>query len=270
MFQAFTIMLREGLESFIVVAIIITYLLRTSRRDLLPAAWLGVAAAVVASAVGTYFLAEFGENTLQEGITCIVAALLTGTMVVWMWKTGRYLRRDIEAQIDTASSSERRRGFAWPALGVFLAAFVLIAREGAEAAFLLVGLAQGNSVGQAFVGAVAGFLLSLGFGAFWLQNSRRMNLGVFFQVTGLFLLIFVAQLLLTGVHEMAEAGMMPYARSVHEATEPWVEQGVIARWITVLMVALPGAWLVALSLKHRLAPAPTAAGAPTLKVNRPS
>lgn len=267
MFQAFTIMLREGLESFIVVAIVITYLLRTSRRDLMPAAWLGVGAAVVASAVGTWFLAEFGENTLQEGITCIVAAFLTGTMVVWMWKTGRYLRRDIEAQIDTASSTERRRWITWPAFGVFLATFVLIAREGAESAFLLVGLAQGNSVGQAFVGAVAGFLLSLGFGALWLRNSRRMNLRVFFQVTGLFLLIFVLQLLLTGIHEMAEAGLMPYARTIHEATEPWVEQGIIAKWITVLMVLVPGLWLVSQSLFNREAPAP--AGAPgSLKPSR--
>lgn len=268
MLQAFTIMLREGLESFIVVAIVITYLLRTGRRDLLPAAWLGVGTAVIASAIGTYFLAEFGENTLQEGLTCIAAACLTGTMVVWMWKTGRYLRRDIEAQIDTASSGPRRRWITWPALGVALATFVLIAREGAEAAFLLVGLAQGNSVGQAFVGAVAGFVLSLGMGALWLRNSRGMNLRVFFQVTGLFLLIFVAQLLLTGVHEMAEAGIMPWARQVHEATEPWVEQGVIARWITVLMVVIPGLWLVTQSFVNRQAPAAASGATGGLEPNR--
>ena len=47
MFQAFTIMIREGLESFIVVAIIVTYLIKTNRRELLPAAWAGSAVSAV-------------------------------------------------------------------------------------------------------------------------------------------------------------------------------------------------------------------------------
>lgn len=261
MFQAFTIMLREGLESFIVVAIIMTYLLRTSRRGLLPAVYVGVAVALAASAYGTWLLSQFGENTLQEGIMCILAAILTGTMVLWMWKTGRYLRRDIESQIDRAADGTERRRITWPAVGVFMATFVLIAREGAEAAFLLVSLAQGGSLGEAVIGAVAGLVTALGLGALWLQNSRRMNLGTFFQVTGVFLLIFVFQLLLTGVHEMAEAGVIPYATAIHDATEAWVEQGVIARWITVLMVAVPAVWLVTLTLLNRSQPQPAAGGA---------
>jgi high-affinity iron transporter len=252
--QAFTIMLREGVESFIVVAIIVTYLIKTDRRALLPAAWAGVGAALLATVYGTYLLNKFGENTLQEGIMCLVAAALTGTMVVWMWKTGRHLRKDIETRIDRASSNTKQRLITWPALGVFLAAFFLIAREGAEAAFLLVSLVRTTNQEAALGGAALGLLLSFGMGALWIQNSKRMNLKMFFQVTGVFLLIFVAQLLLAGIHELAEAGVIPYATPIHNATEPWVEQGAIAQWITLVMVLIPGVWLVMLTVRHSLAP----------------
>src|SRR4029079_10465257 len=91
----------------------------------------------------TYLLGRFGQNTLQEGITCLLAAALTGTMVVWMWKTGRFMRRDIERQIQDASTRQsRHRLLTLPALGVFTATFLLMSREGAEAAFLLVSLVR--------------------------------------------------------------------------------------------------------------------------------
>ena len=258
MIQAFTILLREGVESFIVVAIIITYLLKTNRRDLLPAAWAGVGAALLATVYGTWLLSRFGENTLQEGIMCLIAAALTGTMVVWMWKTGRHMRRDIEQRIDRASTPELKgRLFTWPALGVFSAAFILIAREGAEAAFLLVSLVRTTNQSAALTGAVFGLLLAIGMGILWIQNSRRMNLRVFFQVTGIFLLIFVAQLILTGVHELAEANVIPNATAIHNATEPWVEQGAIARWITLIMVLVPGLWLVMLTVRNSFSPMKT-------------
>src|SRR5262245_61344834 len=205
-------MVREGVESFIVVAIVATYLMKTNRRNLLPAAYAGVFAAVMATVYGTYLLSRFGENTLQEGITCLIAAALTGTMVVWMWKTGRYMRRDIEKQVDVASSADKSRRFiTWPKLGVFFVAFLLIAREGAEAAFLMVSLVRTTHQEAALTGAALGLILAVGMGVLWIQNSKRMNLRVFFQVTGIFLLIFVAQLVLTGIHELAEAGALPHA-----------------------------------------------------------
>jgi high-affinity iron transporter len=190
--QAFTIMLREGVESFIVVAIIATYLIKTNRRELLPAAWIGVAASVLATAYGTWLLSRFGESPLQEGVMCLIAAALTGTMVIWMWKTGRSMRRDIEQKIQTAATrTGKNRLLTWPALGVFSATFILLAREGAEAAFLLVSLVRTSSQQAALIGAVLGLTLALGMGILWIQNSKRMNLGMFFQVTGVFLLIFV-------------------------------------------------------------------------------
>jgi high-affinity iron transporter len=256
-FQAFTILLREGVESFIVVAIIVTYLMKTGRGALLPAAWSGILTALLASVAGTWLLSRFGESPLQEGVVCLIAAALTGTMVVWMWKTGKNLRRDIENQLEEASRRHDRTPSFWAAVGVFTAAFVLIAREGAEAGLLLVSLVRTSDQQSALIGAGLGLALSIGLGALWIQNSRRMNLKAFFQVTGLFLLVFVAQLILSGVHELSEAGVIPYAEQIHVATEPWVEQGVVARWITAIMVLIPGGWLVYSSIRNAMVPAPS-------------
>lgn len=263
MFQAFTILLREGVESFIVVAIIVTYLMKTGRNRLLPVAWSGIGAALAASVLGGWLLSRFGESQIQEGITCIAAAFLTGTMVVWMWRTGKNLKSDIENQVEAASRVAEQRTTLWAATGVFLAAFLLIAREGAEAALLFAGLVSTADQSQALIGASLGVAVSIGIGILWIRNSRRMNLRAFFQVTGVFLLIFVAQLLLAGAHEFSEAGLIPYSHQIHTATEPWVEQGVMARWITLIMVLIPTGWLLVTSL--RPSPVPTrgrAAAAP--------
>jgi len=256
-FQAFTILLREGVESFIVVAIIVTYLMKTGRGSLLPAAWSGIATALLASAVGTWLLSRFGESSLQEGVVCLIAAALTGTMVVWMWKTGKNLRRDIENQLEEASQRHDKSPSFWAAVGVFTAAFVLIAREGAEAGLLIVSLVRTTNQSSALIGALLGLALSIGLGTLWIQNSRKMNLKAFFQVTGLFLLVFVAQLTLAGVHELSEAGVIPFAEQIHVATEPWVEQGVVAKWITLIMVLIPGGWLLYSSIRSAMVPAPS-------------
>jgi len=257
-FQAFTILLREGVESFIVVAIIVTYLMKTGRKGLLPAAWSGIAAALLASVFGTWLLSRFGESSLQEGVVCLIAAALTGTMVVWMWKTGKNLRRDIENQLEEASQPHDQRPSLLAAAGVFTAAFLLIAREGAEAGLLIASLVRTTNQQAALIGALLGLALSAGIGVLWIRNSRQMNLKTFFQVTGVFLLVFVAQLTLSGVHELSEAGVIPFAEQIHVATEPWVEQGVVAKWITLVMVLIPGGWLLYMTLRGTTLPSPTA------------
>ncbi|TPW08985.1 MAG: iron permease FTR1 [bacterium] len=228
--------------------------MQTGRKRLLPAAWSGIATALVASAAGTWLLSRFGESSLQEGVVCLVAAALTGTMVVWMWKTGKNFRGDIENRLEEASQVHDQKPSALAAVGVFTTAFLLIAREGAEAGLLIVSLVRTTNQQSALIGALLGLALSAGIGVLWIRNSRRMNLKAFFQVTGVFLLVFVAQLLLSGVHELSEAGVIPYAEQIHVATEPWVEQGVVARWITLVMVLIPGGWLLYMTIRGAMLP----------------
>jgi high-affinity iron transporter len=70
-----------------------------------------------------------------------------------------------------------------------------------------------------------------------------VNLGLFFQVTAVFLLVFVVQLVIYGFHELAEAHVLPNSEALHWATEPYGPDGVYGQWLTYLLVILPLGWL---------------------------
>ena len=62
-------------------------------------------------------------------------------------------------------------------------------------------------------------------GDIYYYDSTRVNLGLFFQVTAIFLLVFVAQLLIYGFHELTEANLFPNSEALHWATEPYGPDG---------------------------------------------
>ena len=78
----------------------------------------------------------------------------------------------------------------------------------------------------------------------WSRYGHRVNLGLFFQVTAIFLLIFVVQLLIYGFHELTEANLFPGSEALHWATEPYGPDGVYGQWLTYLLIAGPLGWLL--------------------------
>jgi high-affinity iron transporter len=87
--------------------------------------------------------------------------------------------------------------------------------------------------------AVAAFVAWL-----WTRYGRRVNLGLFFQVTAIFLFVFVVQLLISSIHEMSEQGYLPYSEFIHAATESWGPDSVFGHTLTYLLVILPLGWLL--------------------------
>jgi high-affinity iron transporter len=78
-----------------------------------------------------------------------------------------------------------------------------------------------------------------------------VNLSRFFQVTAIFLLVFVVQLFIYGFHELAEANVLPNSAVLHGATEPYGPDGIYGHYLTYLLVALPLGWLAVSSLFRR-------------------
>jgi len=128
----------------------------------------------------------------------------------------------------------------------------MIAREGMETALLMNTLLFQVSDKSVLVGALGGTLAAACVAWLWSRYGRRVNLSRFFQVTAIFLFVFVLQLVLWGFHELTEANIgIPNSEALHWATEPYGPDGIYGQYLTYLLVILPLGWLVASNLFGR-------------------
>jgi high-affinity iron transporter len=247
MLQAFVITLREGLEAFLIVAISLAYLRKTGRKALIPAIHWGIGASVLLSIGAGLLLAKARNQALWEGILGIAAAFLVASLTIHMWRAGRHMKKDIEGRLE--SSSERIGAAAF--WGVFSFTLLMITREGMETAMLMNALLFQVKALNIIAGAVGGTVIAACVAFLWSRYGHRVNLARFFQVTAIFLLVFVIQLLIYGFHELAEAHVLPNSEALHWATEPYGPDGVYGHYLTYMLVALPLGWLALSALFNR-------------------
>ena len=244
MLPALIIVFREGFEAFLTVAIILTYLRKTGRDWLRPAVHWGIAASIAASFGLGYVLMRVNQP-LWEGVLGIVAAILVASFVVHVWRVAPHMKRDMEAKLETASSKTSRT---LSVVGVFLFTVLMITREGMETALMLIQVRNSRFV----LGSILGLGAAAAMSWAWAHYGHRINVKRFFQVTGLFLLLFTFQILLYSIHEFSEAELLPNSEAIHNATEPYSPVGVYGKWFSVAMVGVCAAWLAGASLRDRL------------------
>ena len=239
MLQAFVITLREGLEAFLIVAISLAYLKKTGRRALIPAVHWGIAGSVALSVVAGLLFARAANQALWEGVLALVAGVLVASLTVHMWRAGKRMKRDIETRLE-ASSTRLGRGAFFGVLGFTL---LMITREGMETALLMNTLFFSVQAPDIIGGAVAGTLVAAFIAWLWSRYGYRVNLSRFFQVTAVFLLVFVVQLFIVGFHELTEANIIAPLGAFHDATEPFGPDGIYGHYLSYMLVVLPVGWL---------------------------
>lgn len=239
MLQAFVITLREGLEAFLIVAISLAYLRKSGRHQLVPAVHWGIALSVLLSIGAAMLFQRASNQALWEGILALVAAVLVASLIVHMWRHARRMKHEIEAHLEQSALQVGAKAFA----GVFLFTLLMITREGMETAMLMGTLLFQVRAMDIVTGAAAGTICAAIVAWLWSRYGHRVNLGLFFQVTAVFLAVFVAQLLIYGFHELTEANIFPYSEPLHWATEPYGPDGRYGQFLTYLLVLLPLTWL---------------------------
>jgi high-affinity iron transporter len=281
MFSSFIIILREGFESFLLVAVILSYLRKAELKWLYSAVYVGIALALAASTGLGYVLKYgveettltrlFGESlgyyinhflaneSLREGVLGLVAIVMVATLVIHMWRTGPKVREKMQQRLSAVSSHTSR---AAALLGVFLFTFLMITREGMETALMLLQVRDPRLVSGALAGLAAAAVLA----GLWARLGHLINVKRFFQVTGIFLLLFMVQVAIYSFHEFAEAGLLPNSEVLHAATEKFSPDGLYGKWFSLVMIGicatwLAGAWLV----DHLRSPAAAAPMITTLK-----
>ena len=212
MFANLLIALREGLEAALVVSIIIAYLVKSDRRDALPKLWLGVGLAalvpLVAGAVMTWGpkTLTFQAQEILGGLLSFVAVGLVTWMIFWMGKNARELKGELEGSL---SKTLAEGGSGW---GVVWIAVVAVGREGVETALFVWATVRSSietSIMQTTAGVVTGLVLAIVLGVLIYQGAVRINLRIFFAVTGYFLIVVAAGIVAYGIGDLQEAGLLP-------------------------------------------------------------
>jgi high-affinity iron transporter len=239
MFQAFVITLREGLEAFLIIAISLAYLRKSGRTELIKAVHWGIVVSLLLSVAAAALFQRASNQALWEGVLAIVAAVSVASLTIHMWRTARRMKREIENRLHASTLKTGGAALA----GVFLFTLLMITREGMETALLMGTLLfQVQSI-LVISGAVLGTMAAGSIAWLWSRYGYRINLARFFQVTAVFLFVFVIQLLIYGFHELTEANLFPYSEKLHWATEPYGPDGLYGQYLTYLLVLLPIGWL---------------------------
>jgi len=240
MFETLTITLREGIEAALVIGIILAYLGKTNKQALKKYVYAGIIAAVagsIATAVAIQMLlVEWSE--FMGGLMFFIAAFFLGTMLIWMHRTSKHIRQDVEQGIESALDK-------WQALGILALTFFMIYREGAEIVLFLSATAKEASAATTIEGIV-GLALAAFFGYLFIKGSLRMNLGRFFKITSVMLAVIIFQLIVGGIHEWSEVGFITLSQTGMSIIGPLVKEsasivftGIMLGFLVLLFIMVP-------------------------------
>jgi high-affinity iron transporter len=207
--QAFLITFREALEALLIVGIITSYLKRVNRPEFTKYIWLGAGLAVIASlglalvfqVILDGFASMGAQNYMKVGIMFISGILLT-QMVFWMAEQAKDISGQVQGKYDKFITTGN-------VVGMVVHAFLVVLREGVETVFFFAAI-TGGDIGKAMQtwGSVSGIALAAVVSFLFFRGTMRIPLKTFFKVTGAFIVLIAAGLIVQGVSILQDMSVM--------------------------------------------------------------
>jgi high-affinity iron transporter len=230
MLQALIVTLREGVEAALIVGITLAYLSKIGRPDLRKTVYIGLVAAFLGSIAGAVVLAHTGLNQdIFEGWVMLVAAFFVISMVIFMMRAARKLKGEIETKVGSLAVA----GSHW---GLFAFIFLMVLREGIETVLILSAVSLNSTELLSFIGTLLGVVLAVVFGIMFVKGSVRINLQKFFRITTIILFFVAFQLVISGLHELSENGVLPSSKREMSMIGPIVRNDYFF-FVTILALA---------------------------------
>jgi high-affinity iron transporter len=241
MLEAFIITLREGVEAALIIGITLAYLAKIGRNDLRKPVYAALVAAFLGS-IGVAVLVSRAHlnQDIVEGWVMLAAAFFVVTMVIFMMRTGRKMKGEIEGKLGVFAEKG-----SW--LGLFAFVFLMVLREGVETVLTLSAVSLNTSELLSFIGTLAGVAAAIVFGVMFVKGSVRINLQKFFRVTTVILFFVAAQLIISGLHELSENGVLPSSKEEMAIIGPIVRNDLFF-FVTIFALA---ALMVLFEMKRR-------------------
>jgi high-affinity iron transporter len=241
MLEAFIVTLREGVEAALIVGITLAYLSKINRPELRKSVYAALISAFVGSLGVAALLSRTNWNQdIFEGWVMLAAAFFVVTMIIFMMKTGRKLKGEIEGKVGLLAG--RNASF-----GLFAFVFLMVLREGVETVLILSAVSLNSTELLSFMGTFLGVVAAVVFGVMFVKGSVRINLQKFFRVTTVILFFVVVQLVISGLHELSENGVLPSSKTEMALIGPIVRNDLFF-FITILALA---ALMVLFEVKRR-------------------
>ncbi len=200
---------REGLESVLVLVIILSYLKSTNQKNYYKYVYIGAALAVFSSIVfSIIFSLIFGGFTgtleqLFEGYTFVISGLFIVTLILWISKEGSKMRETLDEKVEQSITTGK-------SFSILILTYIVIIREGIELVLLLVGATSLGTLdqGSIIIGSSIGIGIAIIIGILMFYGIKTINLSKFFKITNVVLILFAAGLITYGIHEFIEAGAL--------------------------------------------------------------
>jgi high-affinity iron transporter len=224
------------LEATLVVSILIAFLVKSERKDRLVQVWAGVGLAVALSVFFGWLLSYTSTTLLQKGehrelfeaITSIAAVAFVTWMIFWMRRAARSIAGELRGKLTDA--------LAVGSIAVGVMAFLAVVREGLETSLIFYSAVQGASVdGGPLYALLGGIASAIVIGFLMYATAVRINLSVFFTVTGALLILVAAGIFKYGVHDLQESNVLPGLNNLAYDASSWFDPDA---WYTALLTGM--------------------------------